>query len=72
MEDYTFLRQLADSWGLLLLVLVFVGVVVWVFRPGSRKTHRDTANIPFRHEDRPAQYPSAEDDTPADDKESRK
>ena len=78
MEDYTFLRQLADSWGLLLLVVFFAGAVIWVFRPGSRKTYRDTANIPFRHEDRPAQDPSADDDiqadddTPADDKESRK
>jgi cytochrome c oxidase cbb3-type subunit 4 len=23
-------------------------------RPGSRKVHRDTANIPFRHDDKPA------------------
>jgi cytochrome c oxidase cbb3-type subunit 4 len=23
-------------------------------RPGSRKIHSDTANIPFRHDDRPA------------------
>jgi cytochrome c oxidase cbb3-type subunit 4 len=35
------------------LFLVFLGVVVWVFRPGSRKVHDDTAEIPFRHEDKP-------------------
>ena len=28
--------------------------VLWAFRPGSRQVHRDTANIPFRHEDTPA------------------
>ncbi len=53
-ETYSFLRQFADSWMLLLLFVFFIGVVVWVFRPGSRKTHDDTANIPFRHEDKPA------------------
>ncbi|MFC3613185.1 cbb3-type cytochrome oxidase subunit 3 [Lutimaribacter marinistellae] len=54
MEDYTFLRQMADSWGLLVLFLFFIGVILWVFRPGSRKKYEDTANIPFRHEDKPA------------------
>lgn len=54
MDTYSILRQFADSWVLLLLFLFFVGVVVWSFRPGSRKTHEDTANIPFRYEDKPA------------------
>lgn len=54
MEEYTFLRQLADSWFLVGLFAFFVGVVFWVFRPGSTKTYSDTANIPFRHEDKPA------------------
>jgi cytochrome c oxidase cbb3-type subunit IV len=54
MELYTFLRQFADSWMLLFLFSVFVAVVIWAFRPGSSKTYEDTANIPFRHEDKPA------------------
>ncbi|MCB1312157.1 MAG: cbb3-type cytochrome c oxidase subunit 3 [Sedimentitalea sp.] len=54
MEQYTFLRQFADSWMLLALFGFFIGVIVWVFRPGSSKTYEDTANIPFRHEDKPA------------------
>ena len=54
MEEYTFLRQFADSWMLLALFLFFIGVVIWVFRPGSSKTYRDTADIPFRYEDKPA------------------
>ncbi|WP_372573349.1 cbb3-type cytochrome c oxidase subunit 3 [Ruegeria jejuensis] len=53
MEEYTLLRQFADSWMLLLLFLVFVGIIFWAFRPGSSKTHEDTANIPFRHVDAP-------------------
>ncbi len=61
MENYTFLRQLADSWFLLAMFAFFVGVILWVFRPGAGQEYRETASIPFRH-----------DDKPADDKEARK
>ena len=44
---------MADSWGLLSLLLVFLGVIVFAFRPGSRKTHEDIAMIPLRNDDRP-------------------
>ena len=54
MDTYSLTRAFADSWALLFLTLFFVGVVVWVFRPGSTKEHRNSANIPFRHEDKPA------------------
>ncbi len=54
METYSFLREMADSWALLVLFLFFLGVILWAVRPGSNRIHRDTANIPFRHEDRPA------------------
>jgi len=50
---YDLLREIADSWVLLLLFLFFVGAILWAFRPGSRKSHQDTADIPFRNEDRP-------------------
>ncbi|WP_375173808.1 cbb3-type cytochrome c oxidase subunit 3 [Pseudooceanicola sp.] len=55
MDTYSILREFADSWMLLALFLFFIGVIVWVFRPGSRKTYDDTANIPFRNETKPAQ-----------------
>ncbi|KUF12618.1 CcoQ/FixQ family Cbb3-type cytochrome c oxidase assembly chaperone [Pseudoponticoccus marisrubri] len=69
MEEYTFLRQLADSWGLVAMFVFFVGIIAWALRPGSRKTHEDTANIPFRHEDKPA---PDDTDAPAQDEEARK
>lgn len=53
METYSLLREFADSWMLLVLFLVFLGIVGWAFRPGSRQLHQDTANIPFRHADKP-------------------
>ncbi|MCA0272020.1 MAG: cbb3-type cytochrome c oxidase subunit 3 [Proteobacteria bacterium] len=54
MELYSLLREFADSWALLALLLVFLGVVVWAFRPGSRQIHDDAASVPFRNEKRPA------------------
>lgn len=52
--DYHIMREFADSWAALVMLLVFIGAVVWAFRPGSRGSHADTADIPFRHEDKPA------------------
>lgn len=54
MEEYTFLRQLADSWGVLVMTSIFLGICVWAFRPGSRKTHDEIANSIFRDEAAPA------------------
>jgi cytochrome c oxidase cbb3-type subunit 4 len=48
---YDFLREMADSWGLLFLFLVFVGVILWAFRPGSSALHRDIAEIPLRNDE---------------------
>ena len=54
MDTYSLTREFADSWGLLALFLFFLGVILWVLRPGSTKQYRDTADIPFRHENTPA------------------
>jgi cytochrome c oxidase cbb3-type subunit 4 len=54
MEDtYTVMQVIARSWGAMFMLLVFLGVILFTLRPGSRKVHRDIANIPFRHDDRP-------------------
>jgi cytochrome c oxidase cbb3-type subunit IV len=55
MDTYGLLREFADSWALLLLFFVFVGVFVWAWRPGSRKTHDDVASSIFRNEEKPAE-----------------
>ena len=55
MDTYSLLRQIADSWFLLAMFIFFVGVVIFAFRPGSTKVYDDVADIPFRHEDKPAQ-----------------
>ncbi|MGB3148612.1 MAG: cbb3-type cytochrome c oxidase subunit 3 [Paracoccaceae bacterium] len=54
MELYSLLREFADSWALLSLFTLFVLVILWAFRPGTREVHADISQIPFRHDDRPA------------------
>ena len=54
METYSLLREFADSWMLLLLVLIFLGVVFWAWRPGSRKLHDEAATSIFRNDLKPA------------------
>ena len=48
METYTAMRHFADSWGLLAMALFFVGAIVFVFRPGSRRLADEAANIPLK------------------------
>ncbi|THD83478.1 cbb3-type cytochrome c oxidase subunit 3 [Aliigemmobacter aestuarii] len=54
METYSFLRQFADSWMLLFMMILFLGVVGFAFRPGSRKVQSEAANSIFRNERKPA------------------
>ncbi|WP_149141201.1 cbb3-type cytochrome c oxidase subunit 3 [Gemmobacter caeruleus] len=54
MDTYSFLRHFADSWMLILMTALFVGVVVYAFRPGSGKLQDEAANSIFRNEKRPA------------------
>jgi cytochrome c oxidase cbb3-type subunit 4 len=58
--NYHILREIADSWVLLGLFLFFVGLFFWAWRPGSRPVHDDAANVPFRHDDAPADTPEQE------------
>jgi len=57
---YSLLREFADSWMLLALTLVFVCVIAWAFRPGSRRTHDAVAASIFRNDTRPAPVPKKE------------
>ncbi len=53
MDTYSLLREFADSWALLALFTLFIGIAVWAFWP-SQKTARDEASmIPFRHDEAP-------------------
>lgn len=51
--DHEIARHLADTWGLVLLVLMFTVAVGFVFRPGSKKHYRECGNIPLADDRRP-------------------
>lgn len=48
--DYETARHLADTWGLLGLVLLFVGIVAFVFRPGTKQKYEHDAQIPLKED----------------------
>lgn len=50
-STYETLRHFADSWGLLAMVIVFLALVAWPFRPGARSRNRDAANLIFKGDD---------------------
>ncbi|TKW68173.1 MAG: cbb3-type cytochrome c oxidase subunit 3 [Paracoccus denitrificans] len=54
MDIYSLMREFADSWALLALFVIFIGVILFVFRPGARAAQDDAARSIFRNETRPA------------------
>ncbi len=54
MDTYSAMRHFADSWGLLAMTGFYLGAILWVFRPGARRSHDEAATVVFRHEDSPA------------------
>jgi len=49
-STYELLRQLADSWGLLAMLIAFLVLALWPFRPGAAKRNDDAANMIFKDE----------------------
>lgn len=50
METYTAMRHFADSWGLLGMTLFFLGIVIFAFRPGSKRLADEAAQIPLKED----------------------
>ena len=49
--DYDSMRAFADSWGLLAMFLLFIGIVLFVYlRPGSKKQADEAAQIPLKED----------------------
>jgi cytochrome c oxidase cbb3-type subunit IV len=46
-STYEALRHFADSWGLAAMVVTFLGLVAWPFRPGGRGSNEAAANLIF-------------------------
>ena len=51
METYTALRQFADSWAMLAMLIFFIGTLLFVFfRPGASDAAKDASAIPFKED----------------------
>jgi len=48
--DYETLRHFADTWGLLALFVIFLFVIGFVFRRGSKKKYEESARIPLKED----------------------
>lgn len=53
MDTYSLLREIADSWVLLLMFAYFIGAGIWAFLPSQRSAREDASLIPFRNDDTP-------------------
>lgn len=49
-STYDTLRHLADSWGLLAMMGVFLALAAWPFRPGAKRRNDEAANLIFKDE----------------------
>lgn len=50
-STYDALRHLADSWGLLAMVVVFLCLGAWPFRPGAKGRNDAAARMIFEGDD---------------------
>lgn len=50
MSTYDVLRHLADSWGLVVMAGIFVGLCLWPFRPGAQAYADEAATSIFKDE----------------------
>ena len=50
-STYDALRHFADSWGLAVMVVVFLILALWPFRPGAREDNEAAANMIFEGDD---------------------
>ena len=48
---YELLRHFADSWGLLAMLIFYLGCVGYVLLPRNRDRNRDAANMIFKDAD---------------------
>ena len=52
--SYDQLRHLADSYGLILMTLVFVGFIGWTYRRGAGAVHERARTMIFEEDSRDA------------------
>ena len=48
--DYETIRASVGTWGLVYFVVLFLGVVFFTFRPGSKQRYKDAAELPLKRD----------------------
>ncbi len=48
---YSFLRQMADSWFMLIMLITFIGIAIYAFRPGTKESYDRLRNLPLQDDD---------------------
>lgn len=49
--NYNDLRHFADSWGLVMMGILFLILILWPFRKGASARNHDAAHIIFRDDE---------------------
>jgi cytochrome c oxidase cbb3-type subunit 4 len=50
-STYETLRHLADSWGLVAMLVTFLALVAWPLRTAARKHNEEAAQVIFKDDD---------------------
>ena len=50
-STYVWLNQFVDSWGLGAMVLVFLVLAAWPFRPGAKRVNDQAAHMIFEEDE---------------------
>jgi len=45
------LRELADSWFMLVMLISFIGIIIFAFRPGTKQAYDRLRNLPLQDDD---------------------
>lgn len=48
--DYTTVAEFAQTWGLVYMFAIFIGVLIYALRPGAKKTFDRAAQIPLKED----------------------
>ncbi len=51
MSFYETLRHFADSYALVFMLVVFLALCAWPFRPGAKKRNQHAATMIFKEQD---------------------
>jgi cytochrome c oxidase cbb3-type subunit IV len=48
--DYHTVAAFAQTWGLVYMVVLFIGVLIYALRPGAKETFDHAAQIPLKED----------------------